>query len=231
MSAALSTNTWQTPSACPSTGILVEDWMWLTSAFEPRGMTRSMTSSRASSSLMVSRLVTSPMTPGSTSGASAATTARCMALLLRVASLPPFSSRPLPERSASAAICGSASGRLSKMIMSTPSGLVRCSSVRPSATSMRERRRSSGSSWSAMERMPAASCWILPGLRRSRLSRCSSVPFASASFTSSTFSSRISRSRASSESATRRSSAARFSEDSACSAREAARAASAISRD
>mmetsp|Transcript_20977 Transcript_20977/g.64988 ORF Transcript_20977/g.64988 Transcript_20977/m.64988 type:complete len:319 (-) Transcript_20977:703-1659(-) len=209
---------------------MVFELMWLTSAFEPRGMTRSITSSSASSSVMVSRLVTSPMTAGSTSGASADITARCMALLDRMASLPPLSSRPLPERSASAAICGSASGRLSKMIMSTPSELVRCSSTSPSASSVRASRRSSGSSESAMERMPDASCCSLPGFIWRRLSRWSSTPFWMASCRSRAFSSRISVSRASSASATRRSSAARRSLLSACRAREAARAASAMTR-
>ena len=48
-----------------------------------------------------------------------------------------FSSSPLPERIAKAAICGSASGRASKMMSSTPMGEVTFSRTRPSASSMR----------------------------------------------------------------------------------------------
>lgn len=52
---------------------------------------------------------------------------------------PTLSSRPLPERMASAAIWGRASGRASKMMSSTPIGDVTFSSTRPSATSVRFR--------------------------------------------------------------------------------------------
>ena len=48
-----------------------------------------------------------------------------------------FSSSPLPERMAKAAICGSASGRASKIMSSTPMGEVTFSKTRPSASSMR----------------------------------------------------------------------------------------------
>lgn len=42
-----------------------------------------------------------------------------------------FSSRPFPERMAKLAICGSASGRASKMTSSTPMGAVTLSRIRP----------------------------------------------------------------------------------------------------
>jgi hypothetical protein len=54
----------------------------------------------------------------------------CSAALLLAASLPPLSSRPLPLRSARLAICGSASGRDSKMMSRTPMGAVTFSRTR-----------------------------------------------------------------------------------------------------
>ena len=72
--------------------------------------------------------------------------AACSALLERAASLPPLSNSPLPERMASEAICGSASGRDSKITSSTPSGDVTRVSSRPEEISVRETTRPRGSS-------------------------------------------------------------------------------------
>ena len=44
----------------------------------------------------------------------------CKIALLNSASFPPFNNKPFPDLMASAAICGKQSGRLSKIINSTP---------------------------------------------------------------------------------------------------------------
>ena len=150
-----------------------------------------------------------------TSGSSAWVITRCSTRLERAASLPPFSTSPLPERSASAATCGSASGRLSKMTITTPMGAVSSWSSRPSASSVRDSTLPSGSSCSAMSRMPSAS---LASLRSSSFRRAASagvmLPLATASAASATsraFSRRISAAFSVNAPATRTSTAARAS--------------------
>ena len=54
-----------------------------------------------------------------------------MAAQLPLASRPPLSRAPLPERIAREAICITASGRASKITPSTPSGTVTRSSTSP----------------------------------------------------------------------------------------------------
>mmetsp|Transcript_6822 Transcript_6822/g.19669 ORF Transcript_6822/g.19669 Transcript_6822/m.19669 type:complete len:257 (-) Transcript_6822:1478-2248(-) len=224
--ASLSTYTWQMPSAWPSTGILVLFWMCDTRELEPRGMTRSMTSLWDSRSATPSRLVTRLMRSRPTSGATssmASTMIRCRISLLRVASLPPFSSSPFPDRMARLAICGSASGRASKMISTTPMGLDTFSNTSPSAISILLIWRPMGSSWAAMARMPAARACSLAGLSLRRCMRVLSILVEEAA-TSSSLAAMMSSSDASRLSATLCRIATRFEVSRLCRVREAARA-------
>mmetsp|Transcript_24884 Transcript_24884/g.41602 ORF Transcript_24884/g.41602 Transcript_24884/m.41602 type:complete len:242 (+) Transcript_24884:936-1661(+) len=221
--------TWHTPSAWPMTGILVLAWMYSTSWLEPRGMTRSITWFSLSRSSMPSREVTNPISPGSTAGARASVMMRCRIMFERMASLPPLSSSPFPLRMARLHIWGRASGRDSKMMSKTPRGEVTCFSTRPSATCVWRKHRPMGSSMSASERTPCASCAIFPSFNFSRFNSAESTLFFSDSAMSNKFSLRISASFATSASATRCITAARSAEESACRPRLAERAASAIS--
>mmetsp|Transcript_21512 Transcript_21512/g.66726 ORF Transcript_21512/g.66726 Transcript_21512/m.66726 type:complete len:314 (-) Transcript_21512:875-1816(-) len=139
-------------------------WMCDTSAFDPRGITRSISLSSASSAPISAREVTSPITPLFTrpevAFSTASTITLCSIAFDFSASRPPFSNKPLPLRSASAAICGSESGRDSKITMSTPIGTDSFVSSTPSDSSMRDSTLPIGSSCSASERMPATSVSI-----------------------------------------------------------------------
>mmetsp|Transcript_2268 Transcript_2268/g.4554 ORF Transcript_2268/g.4554 Transcript_2268/m.4554 type:complete len:207 (+) Transcript_2268:734-1354(+) len=192
-------------------------------------MTRSITWCSFSRSSMPSRVVTNPINEGSTVGLSASVMTRCRMMFERVASLPPFSNNPFPLRMARLAIWGRASGRDSKMIRSTPSGEVTCFKTRPSATCVWRRHRPMGSSISANERTPCASCAIFPSFSLRRFKSAGSTAFFSDSAMSAKFSFRISASFATSASATRCNAAARSAEEIACKLLLALRAASAIS--
>ena len=98
---------------------------------------------------------------------------------------------PLPLRIASAAICGRASGRDSKITNRTPSGEVTRVSTSSAAISVRLTTRPRGSAWAAIERIPAASWASLAGLSRRRASRGAAVLEASAVATSAAFARRM----------------------------------------
>lgn len=123
ISASLSTYTWQTPAACPSTGILVLSWMYFTNWLEPRGMSRSMYSSRPRitpmSSLVSIRTNASAGTPWD---AAASLRMRNRACIECNASRPPLNATALPDFRHRDMICGTTSGRDSKMTPSMPMG-------------------------------------------------------------------------------------------------------------
>mmetsp|Transcript_2547 Transcript_2547/g.9778 ORF Transcript_2547/g.9778 Transcript_2547/m.9778 type:complete len:361 (+) Transcript_2547:2401-3483(+) len=207
--------------------------MLRTRAFEPRGTTRSTnsadrgwpridaTSSRLSTSATASDSFSRPargLASSSRGGAAAASRASAMTRRRhahdRRASLPPLRTSPQPARSARQAICGSASGRASKMTSTTPSEVDRFSRTRPSASSRRSATRPRGSGIAASARAPAASD---ASFFCERPSRCLSAagtspssPLAAAS-TSSALAARISSACASSASATAPRSAVRRS--------------------
>ena len=95
-------------------------------------MIRSTRPSSFSSPRLSSRLVSSSRASGATSlAASPWRRAVRMAAQLPLASRPPLSRAPLPERIAREAICITASGRASKITPSTPRGTVTRSSTKP----------------------------------------------------------------------------------------------------
>mmetsp|Transcript_116222 Transcript_116222/g.325061 ORF Transcript_116222/g.325061 Transcript_116222/m.325061 type:complete len:222 (-) Transcript_116222:1281-1946(-) len=153
--------TWQTPSACPSTGILVFAFIYDTRALPPRGITRSITSSSANISdtcpLLVikairSRLI-SPLLPASI----ASPMTLWIAAFECTASFPPLRSKPLPLAMERAEICGIESGRDSKITIRTPIGTVISVSSIPSASSLLLLMTPSGSARDANCLNPAAS--------------------------------------------------------------------------
>mmetsp|Transcript_25291 Transcript_25291/g.75930 ORF Transcript_25291/g.75930 Transcript_25291/m.75930 type:complete len:231 (+) Transcript_25291:700-1392(+) len=173
-----------------------------TSSFDPRGTTRSTSgasaashasSSRATASRSGNKPTAARRAPRARSGAAATTaslTTRCSAAFESLASRPPFMTTAQPPRSASAAICGSASGRASKMTMTTPRGARRFSSTRPSLSSRFSRRRPTGSAMAARASQPLATVSSLAGDRPRRWRRCGATSPDAA--TSARFASRIS---------------------------------------
>mmetsp|Transcript_1597 Transcript_1597/g.3659 ORF Transcript_1597/g.3659 Transcript_1597/m.3659 type:complete len:238 (-) Transcript_1597:602-1315(-) len=155
---------------------------------------------------------------------------RCRQALEFVASFPPLSRRPLPDRIARDAIWGRASGRASKMMRQTPMGAVTLSRTRPSAISIALRGFRMGSSCCAIARTPTASCLIFSGLSLSLCMSAASMPAFSPSSTSLALAAMISSSAASSALATRSRTACRELVGSACNCRLAFRAAIAVAR-
>jgi hypothetical protein len=95
-------------------------------------MIRSTSPSSLSRPRLSSRLVSSSRACGATAElANPACRASTIAAQLQLASLPPLSRVPLPERIAREAICITASGRASKITPTTPRGTVTRSSTRP----------------------------------------------------------------------------------------------------
>mmetsp|Transcript_25067 Transcript_25067/g.76127 ORF Transcript_25067/g.76127 Transcript_25067/m.76127 type:complete len:212 (+) Transcript_25067:1232-1867(+) len=150
---------WQTPSAWPRVGIFVEDMMCWTIALEPRGITKSMAPCSWRSAPICARVSTRPSSEPLTRPLVARSTVLARmewrTALVRAASLPPLRSSPLPEAMASAATCGTTSGRDSKMTRITPMGTVSCRSTSPGASSTCRLVRQSGSGCLAMSRNPA----------------------------------------------------------------------------
>ena len=115
-----------------------------------------------------------------------------MAVQLRLASRPPLSRAPLPERMASEAICITASGRASKITPTTPSGTLRRSSTSPSSSSVWSWRRPSGSSRAATWRTPSMAPSSLAASSLRRATRGAARPSAAAASRSARFAARIS---------------------------------------
>lgn len=89
--------------------------------------------------------------------------------LVLTASFPPLRTRPLPVAMESPAICGSTSGRDSKMTNSTPIGTVICFKFRPSVMRVRLRVRLRQSFVdSATWRRPSDKLFSLSGVMKSR---------------------------------------------------------------
>mmetsp|Transcript_18108 Transcript_18108/g.33634 ORF Transcript_18108/g.33634 Transcript_18108/m.33634 type:complete len:227 (-) Transcript_18108:1146-1826(-) len=154
--------------------------MCWTSLFEPLGMTKSTQSSSLSScdiSLLDSTSATiSLLTFPPVASSTASPIALCRALLLSLASLPPFKRRPLPEAMLREAIWGRESGRDSKIIIRTPMGQVTSFRVRPEASSVTLLMTPRGSSDSAICLIPVERVSSFPGVSLRRLRSCESRP-------------------------------------------------------
>ena len=96
------------------------------------------------------------------------------------ASRPPLSSTALPERSASEAICTSASGRDSKTTARTPSGQLSCVRTSPSSSLRRASTVPSGSARAASCRAPSASVSSFEASSFSRFTSGEARPTAAA---------------------------------------------------
>mmetsp|Transcript_147658 Transcript_147658/g.258161 ORF Transcript_147658/g.258161 Transcript_147658/m.258161 type:complete len:216 (-) Transcript_147658:702-1349(-) len=171
MSAALSTNTWQIPSACPITGILVDRWMLCTIALDPLGMTRSMWWSMFIKLATSSRLSTSWYACGPRRSAISSWMSFRRHSFECLASRPPFRISGLPERIPRATTWGRASGRDSKMTKITPKGTVSWRRTRPGVTSKRPTTLPIGSTCSEMPKIPCerVSSLALFNLRRASI--------------------------------------------------------------
>ena len=104
----------------------------------------------------------------------------CRARLLSAASLPPLRTRQLPDLRASAPIWVRASGRDSKMAISTPMGRESRVSVRLSSSRVFFKTWPTGSGRAATCSTCRAICSILPGESARRLSRGAARPVDSA---------------------------------------------------
>ena len=155
----------------------VAAWIERTSSPEPRGMTTSMLASSASSAATAARPSTSVTTVAGC--ASPARASRRQATRTRfdsVASRPPLSSTPLPVARASEPIWITASGRLSKITSSTPSGQLTRVSSSPSSSRVRLRTPPSGSCPAASCSAPSRSVASFAGDRTRRSSRAAPTP-------------------------------------------------------
>ena len=132
-SAAACTYTWQIPSPCPSTGILLCREIFSTNSFPPRGISKSTSRCRFSSSITSSRECSICAVPSGTSPESASASRQIVikTSFVRAASVPPFSKIALPDFSASEATCGTTSGRDSNTTATTPSGQLSRVSTNP----------------------------------------------------------------------------------------------------
>eukprot|EP00754_Rhynchopus_humris_P010564 Rhum_TRINITY_DN14163_c26_g1::Rhum_TRINITY_DN14163_c26_g1_i1::g.69531::m.69531 len=182
-SAEASTYTWQMPSACPSTGIVVLRCTCCTNSFDPRGMIRSMCSAHVSISAVCSRLLSSTTDSSGTCVASRPSRiAPTISVHVRTASRPHFSSTPLPDLTASDAICTAASGRASKMMPRTPSGTATLFSTSPSASCRCTCTAPMGSGRRCRSRTPATAASNLASAkpRRPTIARARPASFAAA---------------------------------------------------
>ena len=165
------------PSAWPSTGIRVLSWMKRTSSLEPRGMIRSTRPSSLSRARLSWREVSRARASADTGErARPACRAERIAAQLRLASLPPLSRAPLPERIAREAICITASGLASKITPSTPRGTLSRSSTSPSASSVWSWRRPIGSARAATWRTPSMAAASLRSSSFRRATRAGARP-------------------------------------------------------
>ena len=136
-SASLSIYVWQTPSACPSTAILVFCMMYWTKELDPLGIIRSIYSSSLSISAISERSVRRLSQPsGSPASMPALLITDAKALLVLIASEPPFRKTALPLFMQRDAIWTRASGLLSKITPITPIGQVTRVSSSPSSRSV-----------------------------------------------------------------------------------------------
>mmetsp|Transcript_8967 Transcript_8967/g.26071 ORF Transcript_8967/g.26071 Transcript_8967/m.26071 type:complete len:370 (-) Transcript_8967:583-1692(-) len=227
MSASVSTKTWQMPSAWPRTGMELDCITCWTSSAPPRGITRSMSLCSLSSpdtSVRDSRRLTMALsTAPCVCSATASVMISCSLRLVCSASRPPLRRRPLPVTMDKADTWGSTSGRLSKMMSSTPMATVSCASSRPSASLVRASTRPRGFGLLASARMPSTTVCSFLGGRLRRAARGPAICAAAAFFTSVSLARMISSARARSASPMALRSADRSAPESFCSCRDAAR--------
>ena len=195
ISAAASTYVWQTPIPPVTAGILASRATMCTRSAPPRGISRSMYSSIwsivATSCLSVDAMHCTA-SAGSPTDCNARLTTSARARFVRIASLPPRISRPLPDLMHNALASTVTFGRDSQIRPMTPSA-VRTRLMRsPLSATCSDSTSPTGSSKSAMARTAEAISARRERSSNRRSVTCSSIPSAVAADTSSAFAANIS---------------------------------------